>query len=308
MAVYSLDDIQIRDPFVLLVVSEQAYYLFGTTDANAWTGPGQGFDCYRSTDLIHWHGPLPAFRPDPGFWGTTNFWAPEAHIYRGRYYLFASFIAPGRYRGTQILAADAPQGPYTPLTCGPVTPAEWQCLDGTLFVDDSGAPWMVFCHEWVQVHNGAMYAMPLSEDLKFAAGRPVFLFNASEAAWVKKPGWPAAEAKWRFPTYVTDGPFLYRTSSGALLMLWSSLGWKGYAMGFARSESGTIHGPWVQQDQALWEEDGGHGMIFRALPGGALDGRLFITLHQPNRSPLERARFFEIEDLGERISLKAKGK
>ena len=299
MSLFTLDDIQIRDPFVLPVPSEGAYYLFGTTDVNAWSGPGQGFDCYRSTNLTDWEGPLPAFRPEPGFWATSNFWAPEAHVYRGNYYLFASFIAPGHYRGTQILKASAPQGPYIPLTNGPVTPTEWQCLDGTLFVDPDDKPWIIFCHEWVQVHNGAVYAMPLSEDLTCAIGRPVFLFNASEAAWVKKPNWPEAESTWRFPTYVTDGPYLFRTAQGTLLMLWSSLGWKGYAMGVARSESSAVTGPWVQQPNALWEEDGGHGMIFQAF-----DGRLFVTLHQPNHTPLERARFFEILDCGDHITLK----
>ena len=39
------------------------------------------------------------------------------------------------------------------------------------------------------------------------------------------------------------------------------------------------------------ERDGGHGMLFRKL-----DGSLALTLHQPNRTPHERARFFDIEE------------
>ncbi|MFH1709374.1 MAG: family 43 glycosylhydrolase [Planctomycetota bacterium] len=156
-------------------------------------------------------------------------------------------------------------GSFTPLTEGPITPADWECLDGTLHVDAAGAPWIVFCHEWVQVHNGAMYAMQLSPDLKQPAGRPVFLFNASEAPWVKRPAWPDDKAMFRFPTYITDGPFLYRTGKGILLMLWSSVGGKGYAMGVARSESGGVTGPWRQDAAPLWAEDGGHGMIFHAV-------------------------------------------
>lgn len=298
MLTFTLPNIQIRDPFVLPVADENCYYLFGSTDANVWNGPGQGFDCYRSRDLTHWEGPLPAFRPAPGFWATTNFWAPEAHAFRGKYYLFASFKAPHHYRGTQILVSDVPQGPYQPLTDGPITPPNWECLDGTLHVDAHGSPWIVFCHEWVQVHNGAIYAMPLSDDLRCAIGRPVFLFNASEAAWAKPGDWPTTADAVRFPTYVTDGPFLHRLASGGLLMLWSSSGYKGYAMGLARSLSGEITGPWVQSEQALWEEDGGHGMVFRAF-----DGRLFITLHRPNNSPLERAQFFEIKEGDEGLAL-----
>jgi arabinan endo-1,5-alpha-L-arabinosidase len=294
----TLSGIQIRDPFVLPVPAEDGYYLFGSTDKNAWDGPGQGFDCYRSRDLVHWEGPIPAFRPPAGFWATTNFWAPEAHAYCGKYYLFASFKAPGRYRATQILVSAAPQGPYVPLTSGPATPPDWECLDGTLYVDRAGAPWIVFCHEWVQVHNGAVCALPLSPDLSRPAGRPIHLFNASEAPWVHRPDWPSAGSPERFPTYVTDGPFLHRTASNALLMLWSSFGAKGYAMGLARSESGEIGGPWAQQEQPLWEEDGGHGMVFRAF-----DGQLYMTLHQPNQTPLERARFIKIQERGDTLEI-----
>lgn len=293
------NDIQIRDPFVVPIEDEDMYFLFGTTDANCWCGTGTGFDCYKSSDLLDWEGPIPAFRPLPAFWATTNFWAPEVHPFRGRFYMFASFKADVQYRGTQILVSDSVSGPYIPLTDGPVTPPDWQCLDGTLCVDLAGHPWIVFCHEWVQVHNGAIYAMRLSPDLKQSVGRPVFLFNASEGAWVRQPEWPKEGASRRFPDYVTDGPFLHRLASGSLIMLWSSFGKQGYAMGIARSETGDVTGPWRQEAEPLWAEDGGHGMIFRAL-----DGRLFVTFHSPNMTPNERPVFVEIEEAGDGIRLK----
>ena len=300
MPTLTLADIQIRDPFILPVAAENAYYLFGTTDKNAWNGAGQGFDCYRSRDLQCWEGPIAAFRPPPGFWATTNFWAPEAHYYQGKYYLFASFKAPNRYRGTQILVSDAPQGPYLPLTDAPITPPNWECLDGTLHVDPYGNPWIVFCHEWVQIHNGAVYALPLSQDLTWPVGRPIHLFNASEAAWVRKTDWPKPEAHngLRFPTFVTDGPFLYRTQTGVLLMLWSSIGQRGYTLGLARSLSAQINGPWVQLDTPLWEEDGGHGMVFRDF-----EGQLHMTIHQPNQSPFERPRLFKLQDCSDTLKI-----
>lgn len=291
-------DIRIRDPFILPVPEEKVYYLFGTTDQNAWDGPATGFDCYRSKDLCEWEGPIPAFRPPPSFWSNINFWAPEVHCFNGHYYIFASFKAEGCYRGTQILHSSSVAGPYVPLTDGPVTPPDWECLDGTLHVDAGGNPWIVFCHEWVQVHNGAMVAMRLTHDLKHRAGRPLLLFNASEAPWVRRPPWPEPETNFHFPTYVTDGPFLYRNRAGILLMLWSSTGSKGYAMGIARSESGAVTGPWRQDPEPLWSEDGGHGMIFRGF-----DGRLFVTFHTPNNSPMERPVFFEIEDTDTGIRL-----
>lgn len=278
----TLADIQIRDPFLL--VHDGAYHLFGSTDRNIWFGPGTGFDTYRSTDLATWSGPVPAFRPPAGFWAPGKFWAPEVHAHAGRFFLFATFTGHDDHMGTAVLAANAPQGPFEPWSDGPITPAKWQCLDATLFVDAAGNPWAVFCQEWTQIHDGAMWATRLSPDLRRAEGVPVFLFNASDAAWSKPLTTVPQAADARFPIHVTDGPFLFRLGSGHLVMLWSSFGEQGYAMGVAHSASGDVTGPWTQEDAPLWAADGGHGMVVRLL-----DGSLALTLHQPNTSPDERA-------------------
>lgn len=271
------DQIHIRDPFVVPQASERKYYLFGTTGATTWSGPGEGFDYYVSPDLDEWLGPYPAFRPPTGFWGTKNFWAPEAHFFNGNWYLFASFKSDDHSRGTQVLVADHVTGPYLPISERPQTPADWECLDGTLFVDQDGSPWMVFCHEWVQVNDGEICAMPLSMDLSRASGDPTRLFRASEAPWVT-PHTPG--------NYVTDGPFLFRSEMGELQMIWSSFRDGSYALGIARSMSGTITGPWIQDPQPVFKEDGGHGMIFRTFEGQSL-----LAIHQPNQTPDERPVF-----------------
>ncbi|MDC7240786.1 MAG: family 43 glycosylhydrolase, partial [Spirochaetales bacterium] len=159
----------------------------------------------------------------------------------------------------------------------------------TLFVDDSDVPWIVFCHEWVQIGDGAIYAMALTEDLSAPAGDPVLLFNASEADWPKKmerrDGSGIVDAR------VTDGPFLHRQEDGELYMLWSSHGPQGYAMGCARSDSKEITGPWTQIESPLVSKDGGHGMVFRDF-----DGKLQITWHSPNVTPLERFVYHEVKE------------
>jgi arabinan endo-1,5-alpha-L-arabinosidase len=290
-------DIRIRDPFVFPEPRERVYYMFGTT---AFGETELGFDCYKSSDLREWDGPIPAFRPSASFWATSCFWAPEVHRFKDRYYMFASFKAERRYRATQILTADNVSGPYAALTGEPSTPHDWECLDGTLHVDLEGNPWIVFCHEWTQVHNGGMYAMRLAEDLKQPAGRPVFLFRASEGPWVKRHE-PGEGGQYKFPTYVTDGPFLHRLASGVLLLLWSSFGPQGYAIGTLRSETGHVTGPWRHDPEPLWENNGGHGMIFQTF-----DDRLVLAFHCPNKAPEERPTFIEIEETDDGIRL-AKG-
>lgn len=280
----TLDQIHLRDPFIFTSPEDGRYYLFGTGWSRSLPG-GAGFLVYRSRDLVRWEGPYAAFTRPEGF-ESSNYWAPEVHHYQGKYYMFATFCEGG-HRGVRILIADQPQGPYRFHSEGQATPKDWMCLDGTLFVDAKGNPWMVFCHEWVQVHDGEVSAMPLSKDLKEAIGEPRLLFKASAAPW-------GTVAKDR----VTDGPFLHRTHSGALLMIWSSFGAGGYKEAVVHSTSGSLDGPWVQEEKPLYETDGGHGMFFHSL-----DGKLMLVLHQPNSNNKERPRLFTVTEKGDQLSL-----
>lgn len=303
-------EIWIRDPFVVPAPAERVYWMVGTSGF-------RGFHAWRSADLERWSGPLVLFRGGADFWADRDYWAPEIHEYRGRHYLLASFKAEGKRRGTQILAADRPSGPFSPWSDGPVTPAEWESLDGTLFVEGSGAsdasgatgaagaagatgatgaagaagpsvPWMVFCHEWLQVTDGTMCAVRLADDLKRAVGEPQLLFRASDAPWVGEIRPDGSR--------VTDGPFLHRTEDGTLLLLWSSFSKGKYALGVARSESGKVLGPWAQEPEPLLSDDGGHGMLFRAF-----DGALTLAIHRPNSGGNERARFLRVRERGGRL-------
>ena len=110
------------------------------------------------------------------------------------------------------------------------------------------------------------------------------LFRASEAAWAKP-----FEAHGRRNNHVNDGPFLHRLATGQLLMLWSTIGHEGYAMGYAISESGNVLGRWQQSDAPIYRRDGGHGMLFRDFAG-----RLWMTLHHPNDTPNERPVWLKV--------------
>ena len=276
--------IQMRDPYVF--VENGKYYLYGTTDTNCWRGQPDGFDAYISEDLIHFEHGGRIFSPHEDFWGTENYWAPEMHKYQGEYYLFASFKAPGRRRATSILKASNPLGPFMPWGEETATPAEWECLDGTLYVDDAGRPYIIFCHEWVQEGGGTICISPLKDDLSGPAGKPQTLFAARDAAWAKQIAHSSG-----ISGHVTDGPFVFRPQNEQLWMLWSSMSETGYAIGLSISEGGNILGPWRQAERPVYSGDGGHGMIFRDLKG-----RLLLTIHTPNNTPNERPVFMEITE------------
>jgi hypothetical protein len=122
-------------------------------------------------------------------------------------------------RGTMIAVSDSPEGPFTLLKKdGPVTPPDFMTLDGTLYVDPAGKPWMVYAHEWIQKIDGTIEALPLKDDLSAAAGDPILSVQGLRCAVAQRAG--RAQRPRRH--YVTDGPELFRTKDGHLLMLWSS--------------------------------------------------------------------------------------
>ena len=277
-----LSEINLRDPYVLN--HEGRFYLYGTRGATCW-GPADGFDAYVSADLTEWSGPTVVFHNDGSFWADRDYWAPEIHPYGGAFYMLASFKCAGRRRGTAILRADSPLGPFLPWSDGPVTPRDWECLDGTLHLDEANRPWMVFCHEWVQAGDGSVCALPLTGDLRAAAGAPTVLFHASEASWCKRMHHSSG-----MTGFVTDGPFLWRLADGSLVCLWASFSEGGYTQAQARSESGGIAGPW-RQVEPLFRQNGGHGMVFRRL-----NSELYLALHSPNEHLKERPRFIPVEE------------
>ena len=273
-------DINIRDPFVLPF--EGTYYLYGTPGAFAWTGAG-GFWCWTSKDLKEWSNPIKCFEAPKDFWADRNFWAPEVHYYKGKFFMFASFYAEGKNRCTQILASDNPTGPFA-VWSKPITPPDWMCLDGTFYVED-GKPYMVFCHEWLQIGTGTICAIEVRDDLRESVGEAVTLFGADEAPWVTYNPRDKVAGK---PKIVTDGPFLYRDAD-ELTMFWSSFRNGRYAVGTAVSQSGTIAGPWVQNKEPLFEADSGHGMLFKTF-----GGEMIFSLHAPNNNPAERPVFYRV--------------
>ena len=272
--------INIRDPYIL--VHDGMYYLYGTRGATCW-GPADGFDVYAGKDLEAWEGPFECFHNDGTFWADRNYWAPEVYPWQGMFCMFASFKSWSRRRGTAVLRSVSPMGPFEPWSDGPVTPAEWECLDGTLHVSADGMPYMVFCHEWVQAGDGEICAMPLTRDLKAPAGEPFLLFRASEAAWSREVRHSSGRSG-----YVTDGPFLWRGEDGKLYCLWSGFSEKGYTQGLAVSDNGEIGGRFTQLEP-LFLEDGGHGMLFRTM-----EGELRLALHSPNIHLQEHPAFLPV--------------
>jgi hypothetical protein len=297
-----LTEIRMRDPFIL-ESSPGAFVLLGTTDENLWGGPATGFDCYTSSDLATWEGPIAAFRPPEGFWSDTQFWAPEVHAYVGAFYLFATFASSETHvRGVAVLRSEQATGPFQPWSDGPVTPAALPCLDATFFVDDEAQPWIIYSRGAEGIPggepptaDGEMYARRLAPDLRAPLEEPVLLFTASAAPWAKPLRFPEGveppeQLNLAKDPLFTDGPFIVRSPDDSLLMTWSSFGDEGYAIGIAHSPNGSVLGPWTQAPHPLWARNGGHGMILHTT-----SETNHLVFHSPNETPNERVQLVDVE-------------
>ena len=293
--IINLADIRMRDVCILPDPATKTYYM---------VGPGfNSVRAYASKDLKTWQGPKTIFRTPEDIWGdirVVGIWAPEMHKYKDKYYLFLTFDTQNRFaeqwpnwrprvtRGSQILVSDSPTGPFKPFQNHSTLPTDMMTLDGTLWVED-GKPYIVYCHEWVQICNGTVEYMGLKDDLSETIGEPQLLFRGSDGPWAIIS---ATEG-----CFVTDGPYLYTSKSGKLFMIWSGFGAGNYTVGLAISDSGKLAGPWKQQKEPVYAKDGGHGMLFTTF-----DGKLMLVFHSPNNRDAQ-PRIFELEDTGESLKI-----
>lgn len=294
-------ELRARDASIWPNPATQTYHMYFSVGQRGPNGRAAVVS-YTSKDLEIWTGPKVVFEVPENFWADRGIWAPEIHVHQGKYYLFVTFDSshllaeqwrdwlPRVKRGSQVLVSDSPDGPFKPFANESTVPADMMTLDGTLWVED-GVPYMVYAHEWVQIKDGTMEMIRLKEDLSATIGEPTRLFHGSDAPWALKSADRGAT--------VTDGPWLHRMKNGTLLMLWSSFGTGKYTVGIARSQSGKLAGPWIQQAEPLFAQHGGHPMLFTRF-----DGQLMLALHLPNRPPEEREHFFEVDEVNDTLILK----
>ncbi len=257
----------VRDPFVLL--HDGKYYVYAT----GWT-VSTAMSTRLGSTFVNTHNCVTQPSDYKG-----DCWAPEVYYYNGQFYMFTTYRSTKNdRRGCAIFIADNPEGPFVLHSDGHVTPSDWNAIDGTLYVDDDGQPWMIFVYEWNSTPDGIgrMACAKLSDDLTHFISEPQILFKADDPKW----------AGWR----VTDGCFMYKTNDGQLLMIWSNTDvYGGYCVGISRSVSGEVTGPWTHDEELLYskiyinEYDGGHGMIFRDT-----EDLLWMAIHSPNEKVGER--------------------
>ena len=292
-----LDSIRLSDPAILADSKTKMYYMTGT-----------GGMLWKSSNLKTWEGPYSVTQTDPASWmgARPMIWAAELHAYKEKYYYFATFTNRNvkidtvgnnviERRASHVLVSDKPDGPYVPMSDPLYLPADMPTLDGTFWVDSDGKPYLVYCHEWLQNLNGTVEKIALKEDLSGPAGKAKILFRASDSPWSREKNGQGNDTF----NKVTDGPYLFRTGTGRLGMIWTSWIYDVYSQGVVYSESGTLDGPWVQQKEPITPPNFGHGMLFRTL-----EGKWLMSVHSHrsvNGAYIRIPNLFEIDLSGDKL-------
>jgi beta-xylosidase len=292
-----LDSIVLSDPFILADRKTSMYYMTGT-----------GGMLWKSKDLKLWQGPYRVAETNPDSWMGPGpmIWAAEIHAYKGKYYYFATFTNRAvkidtvkgnviERRACHVLVSDHPDGPFVPMKDSIYLPAHQPTLDGTLWVDKDGKPYMVYCYEWLQNWNGTIEKIELKPDLSGSIGESKLLFRASDSPWSREKDEKGNDK----PNKVTDGPYLFNTATGRLGMIWTSWIHNVYTQGVAYSQSGTLDGPWTHEKDPITPLNFGHGMLFRDL-----NGKLLMSIHSHREANGRYHRIphlFEVDLSGDKL-------
>lgn len=291
-----IDSIRLSDPFILADKKTNMYYMTGT-----------GGLLWKSRDLKTWTGPYKVAQPDTASWMGKNpmIWAAEIHEYKGKYYYFATFTnrdikidtVKGNVierRACHILVSDKPDGPYMPMKDPTYLPANKPTLDATFWIDKDRKPYMIYCHEWLQNWNGTVEKIQLKPDLSGTIGEGKVLFRAHDSPWSREKT-DTGDG----PNKVTDGPYVFRTATGRLGIIWTSWVYDVYTQGVAYSASGTLDGPWTQEKDPITPPNYGHGMLFQTL-----EGKWLMAIHSHknvNGRYLRVPHLFEVDLSGDKL-------
>lgn len=292
-----LDSIRLSDPSIIADKNSDMYYMTGS-----------GGILWKSKNLKLWDGPYKVAMTDSTSWMGSDpmIWAAEIHTFKDKFYYFATFTNKDvkidtvagnviERRASHVLVSDKPDGPYLPMADETYLPADQPTLDGTFWIDSDGKPYMVYCYEWLQNLNGTIEKIELKPDLSGSVGEGELLFRASDSPWSRGKDNEGNIV----PHKVTDGPFLFKTGTNRLGMLWTSWQYDVYVQGVAYSESGNLSGPWIHEKEPITPANFGHGMLFKTLLGKWL---MAVHSHKVINGKYHRVpHLFEVDLKGDKL-------
>ena len=226
------EDMDIRNPFIVYDDVADTYYM-----------TGDGGYLWVSKELRTWVGPYDVLQYDTTSWVGTNpvITSPEIHKYKGKYYYMATFKT-GKRCSCTTLVSNAITGPYKSIESKKLLLDENEmAAHPTFCADEFETGYMIYNHLGEQNGNGTVQIIRYTEDLGRRMGEAFVMFTAAKVPWLRD--------EQHMPT--VESPTLFYPGNEGLGILFTAYYGNEKAIGAAYSETGTLNGPWVVENEPL---------------------------------------------------------
>lgn len=304
------------------------FFCWLPTDIIICTGLEDGFACYSSDDLVHWHPEGQVYRGNtPESWAVANFWAPEVYERNGKFYLF--FSADWKENPEHelenfrigVAVADRPTGPFRELTDGPLFDPGYPVIDGNVFTDEDGRSYLFFsrcCYkhpvesevaDWAkekgmfdEIEESWVYGVEIKPDFTGILGEPVLVLRPPVRMDDRQAEWESrsvtsGEVNRRW----TEGSFTLKKGNTYYIMYSANFfGGKNYAVGYATADSPL--GPYVKAaNNPVLEKNVGKGGIVTGTGHNSVtwsrDGKRMFCVYHGRTAPTGEQRVVFIDPM-----------
>lgn len=233
----SIDTMDIKNPFITYDGKGDSYYMTGD-DGYVW----------KSKDLHLWTGPYNVLSHDVTSWLGVSpvITSPEIHKFANKYYYMATFET-SEYHSCATLVADDIEGPYRTIDNKSfLLDMSEKAGHPTFCNDEFGAGYMIYDHLGESCGDGTVQIVLYNDNLGCRLGEAYIMFTASQIPWSRK-----MDNGENGLLSILESPFLFYPSGNGLGILFTAYAGGEKAVGVAYSETGTLNGPWIIDDEPL---------------------------------------------------------
>lgn len=233
----AIDTMDIANPFIAYDYETDIYYMTGD-NGHMW----------KSKDLHMWAGPYDVLDYDTASWlgAAPVITSPEIHKFAGKYYYMATFET-AEHHSCATLVADDITGPYTTIDNESfLLDMSEMAAHPTFCKDEYGYGYMIYNHLGEQNGDGTAQVVMYDNDFARRLGEAFVMFRASQVPWA----YEVVDGE-RKPSSHLESPFLVYSGKEGFGLLFTAYAGEEKAVGVAYSETSTLNGPWVVEDEPL---------------------------------------------------------
>ena len=233
----SIDTMDIANPYIAYDYKTNMYYMTGDS----------GY-MWRSKDLQLWVGPYNVLDYDTTSWLVTAsvITSPEIHKFANKYYYMATFETE-EHHSCATLVADDITGPYRTIDNKSfLLDISEMAAHPTFCKDEKGYGYMIYNHLGEQNGDGTVQVVMFDEGFGRRLGEAYIMFRTSRIPWSYK-----VDNGNRVTSSCLESPFIVYSGKDGFGVLFTAYAGEEKAVGVAYSETSTLNGPWVMEEEPL---------------------------------------------------------